>query len=175
MLSVLCVKIHITESSIYWSYQTILKKIKFSYLSVWHYRLAFLGLLCCSQYYSTEMATVAGSLIFISCISLVPIRKNGTFTIFITKLVGPCEQAELLKLLYILEVHGNRKHLLYINYKIPEMLLNWYVCVNTCFPKAEYSASGCLSKEFGVAHWEMKNRTNSSSSKLAHEIAGKLL
>lgn len=54
------------------------------------------------------------------------------------------------------------------------MLLKQYVRVNTCFPKAEYSASGCLWKEFEVARWKMKNRTNSSSSNLAHELTGKM-
>ena len=40
------------------------------------------------------------------------------------------------------------------------MPLELYMCVNTYFPKAEYSANPCLSKEFGAAHCKMKNRTS---------------
>lgn len=60
-----------------------------------------------------------------------------------------------------------------INYKIPEMPLEWYVCVNTCFPKAEYSANGCLSKEFGIVNWKIKNRINLPNSNLAKEMVEK--
>lgn len=51
-----------------------------------------------------------------------------------------------------------------INSKIPEMPLEPYMCVNTYFPKAEYSANWCLSKEFSVARWKMINRTHLSCS-----------
>lgn len=55
------------------------------------------------------------------------------------------------------------------------MPLQWYMCVNTCFPKAEYFANGCLSKEFGIANWKMKNRTNLSNSNPAQEMIEKLV
>ena len=61
------------------------------------------------------------------------------------------------------------------------MPLEPYMCVNTYFPKAEYSANPCLSKEFEAAHCKMKNRTSyliRSLSKLlillpAQEVARK--